>query len=136
MKKKKTSLILDNKLNGTDILCTPKKFCALSNTKQSRTCSFSHIGYVFIIHKALDVEGNVRRVAAHRFLEFLTLLCQSQQSLSLGLYTHLVPGLKSSTEIFHQPLIKVFPSQIRIKGGRQHHQRTEHALMSVKMQSW
>lgn len=92
--------------------------------------------YVFIIYKALNVEGKLCGVATHQFLEFLTLLCQSQQSSSLGLYIHHVLGLEFSTEVINQPLVKVFPSQIRIKGSRQNLQNTKRAWECVKIQSW
>lgn len=72
--------------------------------------------YVDVVHEALNVQGQVRGVGAHQFLQFLTLLVEPDQSPGLGLHIQFVLLPKFFAEMLHQDFVEVLSSQQLIAG--------------------
>lgn len=72
-------------------------------------------GNVDVIHEALDVKRQVRRVGTHQLLQLLTLLVESYQCPGLGLDIQLVLLRKLFTEVVDQDTIEVLPTKVWIK---------------------
>lgn len=72
-------------------------------------------GNINVIHEAVYVQGQIRGVGTHQFLQFPTFLVQTQQSSRIVLHIELVLALKLFTEVIHQRLVKVTASEVGIE---------------------
>lgn len=69
-----------------------------------------------VIHETLDIKGQVGGVGTHELFKLLTLLEETNQSPGLGLHIQPVLLPKLLTKMVHKYLIKVFSTQLRVKG--------------------
>lgn len=80
-------------------------------------CQPVHVsGDVDVVHETLDVQRQVRRVGAHEFLQFFTLLVEPDQSSGLGLHIQFVLLAKLLNKVFDQHLVEILPSQLWVAG--------------------
>lgn len=71
-------------------------------------------GDVNVIHEALDIERQVWGVGTHQLFQLFTLLVEAHQGPRLGFDIQLVLLGKFLTKVFHQYLVKILPTQLRV----------------------
>lgn len=85
--------------------------------KKSSTALFRPVQFprdVNVIHEALNVKRQVWRVGTHQLFQLFTLLVEANQGSRLGLDIQLVLLGKFLTKVFHQHLVKILPTQLRV----------------------
>lgn len=83
-------------------------------------------GNVDVIHEALDVQRQIGRVGTHQLLQFLALLVQPQQSPWVVPHIKLVLALELLAEVIYQHLVKVAPTEVRVKRSGEDLTQTGH----------
>lgn len=74
-------------------------------------------GNVNVIHEALYVQRQIRGGGTHQLLQFLTLLVQPQHSPWVVPHIKLVLALELLAEVIYQHLVKIAPTEVRVKRG-------------------
>lgn len=72
-------------------------------------------GNVDVVHEALNVQRQVRRVGAHQLLQLLALLVQPQHSPRVLAHVELVLALELLAEVIGQDLVKIAAAEVRVK---------------------
>ena len=87
----------------------------ISNTTSQKYAPVHFSSHIFIVNKALYVDGYGLSVGRHEFLQLLTLGGQPDHRLRPCKGIHPVLGLPFLCEVVHKHSVKVTPSKVMVR---------------------